>query len=204
MQIIKADDADYAAIASLLKQGHIIIYPTDTAYALGADATNEQGVALIFDTKQRDRNKTLSMIVADQAMVKAWLVFSARASELADQHWPGPLSLTLPVRKEGLASAAMQEGFASIRVPDEYCAASIARSLGAPVISTSANASGSGPQYSLDAVIDSLGERASLVSCALDAGTLPNIGVSTIVKVWNNKIIVLRKGAVNINPAFED
>ncbi len=198
MEIIQALDVDYQAIAQSLREGNVIIYPTDTAYALGADATNAQGVARIFDVKQRDTDKTLSLIVADRAMAETWLEFSPLATELADTYWPGPLTLTLPHKKEGLMPETMHEGFVAVRMPNEEHAVLIAEALGAPIVSTSANTSGTGPQYSMQEVVASLADRAELVSSGIDAGMLPNKGVSTIVKVWNNTKEILREGVITL------
>ncbi|MDZ4221636.1 MAG: Sua5/YciO/YrdC/YwlC family protein, partial [Patescibacteria group bacterium] len=120
------------------------------------------------------------------------------AAALADRFWPGPLGLVLPIKKEGLAQAAMEGGYAGMRVPDNAIAARLSREAGVPLVATSANTSGKGPCYSPDDVRASLGANASKVDAFVDGGILENRAVSTMVKVWDNQITVLREGAVDI------
>ena len=191
-------DIDYQAITACLRSGGIIIYPTDTAYALGCDATNAQAVEKIFKIKGRDKTKTLSLIVADRAMAEDWLEFSDKARVLADKYWPGPLGLILPVKKNGLAAAVIQDGCAGARVPANPMARELSRLAGVPLVATSANASGSGPKFTLADARASLGDKLALIDEAIDGGELPAGDVSTMVKVCDNKMEVIRAGAIKI------
>jgi len=186
---------------SILKNGGVIVYPTDTAYAIGCDATNESAVKKIFEIKGRDRAKTLSLIVADRVMAENWVLFSERARELADEYWPGPLGLVLPLKNQTLVSAASEEGYVALRVPDSAIATDLSRKACVPIVATSANASGDGPCYSIQAVRTSLGPASAQVDCFVDGGELLNRGVSTIVKVWDNEVIIIRPGAVTLDPS---
>ncbi len=192
---------DYPTVVDVLRHGGIIVYPTDTAYAIGCDATKEKAVQKIFEIKGRSESKTLSLIVGSRAMAEEWLEFSPKAHELADRFWPGPLGLILSIKKQGLARAAIEGGYAGARVPDNEIAAVLSREAGVPLVATSANASGQGPCYSVDDVRASLGANASKVDAFVDGGVLENRGVSTMVKVWDNDSVeVIREGAI---PASE-
>ncbi len=186
-------------IVAQLKKGGVIIYPTDTAYALGCDATNEQAAEKIFQIKGRDKNKTLSLIAADRAMAEEWLEFSEAARTLADKYWPGPLGLVLPVKKPGLAAAAIKNSYAGVRVPAHPAARQLSQALGRPITATSANASGSGPKFTLAAARASLGAKLALIDGEMDGGALQAGAVSTMVKVCDNKMEVIRAGAIKIN-----
>lgn len=177
----------------------IIIYPTDTAYALGCDATNEAAVAKIFQIKAREAGKTLPMIVANKAMAEEWAEFSEEAKRLAQEYWPGPLTLVLPMKKSGLVQAVIGEGnYIALRVPNNDIARELSVKLSKPIISTSANKAGEGPFYNMEAVKQSLAEFLSLIDDFVDAGELPAGDVSTIVKVCDNKIEIIRQGAIKI------
>ena len=191
-------NVDYSKIANILRAGGIIIYPTDTAYALGCDATNETAVAKIFQIKGRAKTKTLSLIAADRAMAEEWLEFSDTARALADKYWPGPLGLILPVKKNGLAAAVIQDGCAGVRVPANAIARELSRLAGVPLVATSANASGSGPKFTLAAVRASLGDKLALIDKEIDGGELTVGAVSTMVKVCDNKVEIIRQGAIKI------
>jgi L-threonylcarbamoyladenylate synthase len=198
MKIIAEQEIDYDEVISILKRGDVIIYPTDTAYALGCDATNETAVKKIFTIKLRKPEKTLSLITGDKDMAEEWLEFSEKAQELADTYWPGPLSLTLPIKKLGLSKYAVQDGFVSMRVPDNVVAAKISEELDKPIVSTSANTSGTGACYTIRDIKMSLGEKVNQVSFIIDVGELPNKGVSTVARVKNQEIEILREGVIKI------
>ncbi|MBI1961220.1 MAG: threonylcarbamoyl-AMP synthase [Candidatus Sungbacteria bacterium] len=184
---------------SALKSGGVIVYPTDTAYAIGCDAMNESAVKKIFEMKGREQSKTLPLIAADTDMVRTWAEMPEKAEELAQQHWPGPLTLVLPAKKQGLAPPTVKDGWVAIRVPDNMIATDLSREAGVPIVATSANASGSGPYYSIADVRASLGPASEPVDCYVDGGVLPNKRVSTIVKVWDtNHIEIIREGAVKL------
>lgn len=183
---------------AILKQGGVIIYPTDTAYALGCDATNEQAVEKIFQIKGRAKTKTLSLIAADREMAEEWLEFSPTARELADKYWPGPLGLVLPVKKPGLAAAVAEDGYACARVPALAAARQLSQALGKPITATSANASGSGPKFKLEDVHASLGDKLDLIDGKIDGGELSAGDVSTMVKVCDNKVEIIRPGVIKI------
>ncbi|MBI2050560.1 MAG: threonylcarbamoyl-AMP synthase [Parcubacteria group bacterium] len=184
---------------SVLKNGGVIVYPTDTAYALGCDATNEDAVKKIFRIKGREESKTLPLIAADADMARAWAEFSGKAEELAAAHWPGPLTLVLPAKKQGLAPLAVKDGCIAIRVPDNSTARELSKALGAPLVSTSANRAGEPSCYAVEAVQQSLGDAFTLIDCVVDEGPLPQKRVSTFVKVWDNNVTVLREGAIKLS-----
>ena len=194
---------------SVLQKGGIIVYPTDTAYALGCDATNESAVEKIFEIKGREPSKTLPLIAGSVAMVKEWVELSGRAEELAEKHWPGPLTLVLPAKKQeqtlkqvqgdGLARSVVKDGWVAIRVPDSKIAQELSKALGAPLVSTSANRAGELNCYSVDAVKESLGDAFKAVDCVINEGQLPEKEVSTIAKVWDNEVTVIRKGAIELS-----
>lgn len=176
----------------------IIIYPTDTAYALGCDARSVEAVAQIFVIKGRVETKALPLIAADINMVREWCELSGPAEILAEKYWPGPLTLVLPVKKIGLAAAVISDGGVAIRVPDAAEARALAQEIGAPIVSTSANKAGGSNCYSVPEVRASLGEAINKVGRIIDLGELPERPVSTIVKVCDNKIEIIRQGVIKI------
>ncbi len=183
--------------ASILKNGGVIVYPTDTAYAIGCDATNESAVKKIFEMKGREQSKTLPLIAGSVEMAKAWAEMSKKSQKLAQEHWPGPLTLVLPAKKQMLKQV-QHDGFIAVRVPDSKTARDLSKALGAPLVSTSANKSGEPSCYSVDAVKESLGDAFNGVDFVVDEGELPASDVSTIAKVWDNEVTVIRPGAVTL------
>lgn len=171
----------------------VVVFPTDTAYALGCDATDPKAVRRIFGIKDREPGKALPMIVADMKMAKKFFLFSAHALRLAKRHWPGPLSIILPVRGKKIARSALSMGTAAVRVPDSKIARGLSRMLGAPIIATSANVSGMPAAYSIRAL--SLPVKVPII----DAGALPRRKASTIVRIAENGTVeVLRQGPIRL------
>jgi L-threonylcarbamoyladenylate synthase len=191
-------------VAKQIKRGAVVVYPTDTAYGLGCDATNTKAVAKIFKIKGRDAKKALPMIVADTKMAKKFFKLATRHSQLATRHWPGPFSIVLQAKK-GIAKAALKKGTAVVRVPDSLIARTLSKYLGRPLIATSANISHQPTCYSVKAYLTQIGRnhapRATRhePDIVLDAGALRRRRPSTIVKVSDNgEVEVLRRGPVKI------
>jgi len=197
-KIIGAQNINYQKIADSLRSGGIVIYPTDTAYALGAAATSEDGVAKVFRIKSRDESKTLPLIVESLEAARAWVYFSAPEEELAGRYWPAPLTLILEAKESDLAKTVIKEGRVAMRVPNNKIAQELSACLGAPLTATSANLSDSGTFYKIKDVVQSLAANINLVDYIIDAGDLPPQGLSTMVRVCDNKIEIIRQGVIEI------
>ncbi len=181
-------------VAKHLRRGAVIVYPTDTAYGMGCDATNAKAVARIFKIKGRDKSKALPIICADQKMVNKYFLLTTHYSLLTKKHWPGPLSIVVKAKK-GIAKAALERGTAAIRVPDSRIARTLSKFLGHPLIATSANISYQPTCYSIPALLrQKLKYKPDFI---LDSGALPHRRPSTIIKASKSgKIEVLRKGPI--------
>lgn len=180
--------SDLEESVDILKKGGIILYPTETAYALGCDASNHKTRALIFEIKGRSKNKDLPLIAGSEAMVQRLCKIDALSARLVKKYWPGPLTVVLDGRR-GKQSVA-------IRVPGLSVARALSLGLGRPLISTSANLSGKPTCYSVRAALRQLG--AGGVDLVLDAGSLPRRKPSTIVDARSGFIKILRQGSMKI------
>ena len=94
--IVAPTPESIARAAELLRAGHLVAFPTETVYGLGADATQGRAVAAIFAAKDRPRFNPLIVHVRDLEAARALGVFAARAEALAQAFWPGPLTLVVP------------------------------------------------------------------------------------------------------------
>lgn len=180
-----------------LRAGGLIIYPTETAYGLGADAKNKNALPKIFELKQRAKGKPLSVIVGTVAMAKKLVLFSKLALALAGRYWPGPLTLILPAKKSAkLPISVLFNGMVALRISSHPVARAIAIKLKSPLIATSANRSGKGECYSIRAVRSQFKKIDSDI-IVLNAGRLSKRKPSTVAKV-TNQIEILRKGAIRL------
>ncbi|MFH1030733.1 MAG: L-threonylcarbamoyladenylate synthase [bacterium] len=197
-----------------LKNGKIIIYPTDTAYAIGCDATNEKAVEKVYQVKRREKMRSLPVITADLKMAEKFFLFNKKEKELAKKFWPdietfqcntgediGKLSLVLKIKPNKdkkiifPLNVMANDQTIAVRAPNSLWSRSLSSKLDSPIISTSANLSGAGSCYSLNEIGKS-GMVSRDIDLILDAGQLPVIPTSTIVRVKGNKVEILREGSV--------
>lgn len=184
-------------VVRALQRGGVVLYPTETAYALGCDPYCRAAVEKIFSIKGRSSVSTLPLIAADMDMVAGIAQMPAAAQAIARAHWPGALTLVLPVREGvGLAPGVVaQDGTIAIRVSSSVWARALASGLNAPIVSTSANQSGQPACYRVDEVRTQLGEQFARVDAVLDGGALPVVAPSTIIRVHEDgRVDVLRQG----------
>ena len=198
--IKKTNNKILKEVAKQLKRGAIVVYPTDTAYALGCDATNAKAVAKIFKIKGREKTKALPMIVADIKMAKKFFILATRHSQLATRYWPGPFSIILKAKKT-IVRTALYKSTAAVRVPDSAIARTLSKYLGRPLIATSANISYQPTCYSVKAFMRQAKSMKIKPDIVIDAGALRRRRPSTIVKTdENGRVEVLRKGSVKVAP----
>lgn len=199
MRIIQVNDPSAVQEAvSALQQGFLIVYPTDTAYALGADSMNEQALQAIQALKQRTVPKPLPLIASDLPQVEQFSELSPRERLAAEQYWPGPLTLLVRPKNNISQSITLGRSRVGIRVPNSTFARTLAANLGRPIVATSANLTGAGAQYSLQALIGLFAERADAPAVLIDAGDLPEILPSTIVEFIEDRAIIHRQGSIQI------
>lgn len=182
-EILKLNDKGAFRAVQILSKGGIIVYPTETCYGLGADATNDEAVKKIIDLKKRDTGKKLSVAFSDIRMAKKYLVITKNAEKLIKEFMPGPLTLIVESKEQ------KRVGF---RIPNNKFALKIIRKLGKPVTATSANISGEGEIYKIKDVIKIFDGK---VDAIIDGGDLKKTKPSTIFCVVEDRI--LRKGPIS-------
>ena len=195
-RVVPADAAAIAAAAAVIRRGGLVAFPTETVYGLGADATNDNAVAAIFAVKERPRINPLIIHVPDADKAAALAAFNAGARALADNLWPGPLTLVLPRQKNARISLLASAGLDTIavRVPSHPVAQALLRSCDLPIAAPSANPSGQVSPTNAMHVASDLGDRVEFV---LDGGPVP-IGIeSTVVGFGRDRPILLRAGAIS-------
>ena len=175
-----------------LAAGELLIYPTDTLYAIGGRALDPGAVRSVRAAKGRDEGKPLPLIAADldqaRSLCAAW---PPEAQVLADRFWPGPLTLVLAAAATVPVEVGAGSGTVAVRVPALELARALCRAAG-PLVSTSANRAGGTPAMTCAEAVAAVGAAASL---ALDGG--PGHGAaSTIVDVRARPVRLLRPGAV--------
>jgi len=192
-EILPADKALDRALA-LLQAGEVVAIPTETVYGLAGDATNGEAVARIYEAKGRPRFNPLIAHVCEVEMAERVGVFDPLSRKLAELFWPGPLTLVVPLKADAgihpLATAGLDT--IALRMPRGF-GNRLIEALGRPLSAPSANSSGHISSTSAEAVAADLGKRIKLV---VDGGATP-VGVeSTIVRVDDGKLKLLRPGGI--------
>ncbi|WP_176477649.1 L-threonylcarbamoyladenylate synthase [Mesorhizobium sp. WSM3866] len=192
-EILGVGEAMERALA-LLEGGDVVAIPTETVYGLAGDATNGAAVARIFEAKGRPRFNPLIAHVADLAMATRIAALDPLSTKLAEAFWPGPLTLVLPQRAENGIHPLVTAGLDTIalRMPRGFGGELIAR-LGRPLAAPSANSSGRISATTAEAVSADLGGKIKLV---VDGGATPVGLESTIVKIEDGKLRLLRPGGI--------
>lgn len=178
----------------ILHRGGIIVFPTETAYGLGCDATNAVAVRRIYHIKGCERGKLLPVIAADTKQVRKFFRLDGPAEALAKKYWPGPLTIVLPARDARIRRAV--GAMVGVRVSSSHIARRLAADLGRPIVATSANLSGKPTCYSVPSAKRQLGKKP--IDYYLDIGALPHRKPSTVVRVDRGHIIILRHGPIKI------
>lgn len=183
----------------ILKKGGLIVYPTETCYGLGADATNPRAVKKLLQYKGGRRRKPISVAVANQTMAKKYVKINKTAENLYQNFLPGPLTVISQSKGKvtfGLESANQTLG---IRIPDYPFVLKLIAQFGKPITATSANTSGKKQPYSfLDWQRYTSAKKQSMANLFLDAGRLPKREPSTVVDTTLHEPKVLRQGTVVI------
>jgi len=189
-------DGVVSRCAAALAEGGVIVYPTDTVYGLGADASSAEAVAKVRALKGREEAKPLLATVADLAMLESYAEVTPLARKLAAAFWPGPLSLILAARDDTLAPITGTDGTIGFRMPDQPFCLALARAFGKPITSTSVNRSGAVQPRSLAGMLSQLDHAAQDIALTVDVGELPGRTPSTIVDVRGAQVRVVREGAI--------
>lgn len=181
--------------AHTLRNGGLIGMPTETVYGLAADASNADAVARIYEAKGRPRFNPLIAHVADLEMAKREGVFRAEALALAEQHWPGPLTLVVDVAPSGSVCDLARAGLDSIalRMPAHPIAQALIQSFGGPLVAPSANPSGKISPTTLEHVLADMGDKIDFI---FDGGNCAAGIESTIIDARGDRPALLRPGSL--------
>ena len=186
--------------ARLILAGEPVAVPTETVYGLASDATDAEAVARIYEAKGRPGFNPLIVHVSDLPAAQLIGEFNSEALALAEQHWPGPLTLVVPLREDAEIAALVTAGLPTIglRVPAHPAMQALLRATGRPLAAPSANASGSISPTRAEHVAKSLGDRIPLI---IDAGSTERGLESTIVAATGGPLRLLRRGPITVDAA---
>lgn len=181
-------------IAKILKNGGVVIFPTDTLYGLGVDALNKKAINKIFKIKKRDIGKPISINISSKKNLKLLVVkIPNLAKKLIKEFWPGPL--TIIFKKSNLIPSELTGGTQNIgiRIPNNQITLKLIKEFGGPITSTSVNISGTNNLISIDKIISDFSDKVDVI--IVDKNLSSDQG-STIIDLSKDIPIIIREGVI--------
>lgn len=185
-------------VADIIKQDGIIVFPTETVYGIGGNALSENVIKKIYRIKQRPYGKALNILVKDKEEIEKYAYISNKIEEkIIDNFMPGPITIILKKKKSNIPDLlTANNDTIGIRIPDNNIVKRILEECNLPLAAPSANISGKPSSIRLS---DIKRDFESKVEAFIDGGVCKKKVSSTIVKVVDEKLVILREGAVKEN-----
>ncbi len=187
------DDALLRKAGEIIRQGGLVVFPTETVYGLGGDGTNAESAKKIYAAKGRPSDNPLIIHICEPKDAEDYAVTSDTYYKLAKAFMPGPLTVILPKKETIPLETTGGLDSVAVRCPSHPIARALINAAGVPIAAPSANLSGKPSPTCAEHVIDDLSGRVDMI---IDGGSC-EIGLeSTIVKLDGNKAVILRPGAI--------
>jgi L-threonylcarbamoyladenylate synthase len=194
-QRIQAAENQVEKAVSILLQGGLVAFPTDTLYALGAHAFIETAVRRVYQVKGRPSEMALPLLLANaEGMEKVAAHIPQTARDLAEKFWPGALTLILHKGPSVSPIVTAGKDTVAVRVPNHPLALKLIEATGTPLTGTSANKFGESEPVTAADARHQLGEE---VDQTLDGGPCPLEGASTIVDLTSDIPRIVREGVLS-------
>ena len=192
MRFLEATDEAIRAAGFLMKQGGVVVYPTETVYGLGCVPSDTDASQRVCEIKQR-ADKPLPLICADIVAARKIVEMGSAAEKLAARFWPGPLTMVLPTKVKYSMWVNHGASTLGVRVSPHPVASMLAKEAGGVIVSTSANISGDEPAMSASEARDIFGNKVDII---IDGGRSQGDESSTVVDLTGEEVWLLRKGPV--------
>lgn len=193
-------ECNLAQIVSEILNGKVLVFPTETSYGLGCDATNQESVDKIFKIKGRTDDKPLLIVVDSIESAKKYLRWNEMLEKLAQKYWPGSLTIVGEYIGGNLAKGVVsKDNTIAVRVSDFSFLKSITQKIQKPLVATSANLAGEPSLFDPREIVKVFSEKENQPDLILNYGVLPKSEPTTLVSIVGDKIKILRRGTLNIN-----
>ncbi len=183
----------------VLKNGGIVIFPTDTAIGIGCRIDNEQAVKRLFEIRRRPQNKAVLALVDSVEMAEKYLLPIPKKvkDELINSYWPGKLTIILKCNTEKVPSLVRGGGDSlGVRLPNNSTLLKLIKGVGVPIVAPSANLSGEKTPYSFEELNPELVKLADYV---LNIKLSGEKNVSTVIDCTIEPWKIVREGAIKIS-----
>jgi len=188
---VNCDDNGIKKSVEIIENGGIIVFPTDTVYGIGCNPYDANAVKKIYQIKSREKIKSLPVLASSIEIVKQISTIDEFTEKIIKKYWPGPLTLILKLKDKNLKKSLNLEDKIAVRIPNSVCTLKLLNKCNL-IVGTSANVSGdssfTNPQECMKNVKN--------YDVFVDGGTITSKGESTIIEIENEKIHVIREGAL--------
>jgi len=210
MRVLKVNpenlrDSEEAIVetAKTMLAGGMVVFPTDTVYGLGCDATSESAIRKVFKAKKREGKKPLSIIVRDLAMAKKVAFVDHKLERALNLIWPGPITVILWRRHKLPDILTAGQETIGLRIPDYKLTYLLSENMGRPFVATSANITNEPATTKIVQVLDYFEKNYSKPDLVLDAGDLKFSEASTVIDLTTSKPKIVRIGPVSPKKLME-
>ena len=179
--------------SQIIKEGGVVVFPTDTVYGIGCNPYNMNSVKKIYEIKSRTKVKSLPILAYSLDIVKGITLIDGFTEKIIKKYWPGPLTLILKLTDQKLKESLNLQNKIAIRIPDSECTLKLLEKCKL-LVGTSANISGNSSYTNPDECIKNIRNY----DIFLNGGTITSKGESTIIEVENERIRIIREGALKV------
>ena len=195
---IKKEELDH--VKEVLDKGGVVIFPTDTVYGIGCNCFNEEAIDKLFEFKQRDYMKPINVLTSSKEQIeKIAIIQNETEDKIIKEYTPGALTIILKKKETVPDLLTSQLNTVGVRIPNNKIALQILKIVEYPLATTSVNLSGEKAGIQLSDFADQFQGKVDII---IDGGVSDIQLASTIVKVENNEIKILREGTVKIKNTF--
>ena len=176
---------------TLLNDG-VVVFPTETVYGMGASALSSSAISRVYDIKKRPKGKAINIMVSDIKEIEKYaFIRSNLERKIIENFMPGEITIILD-KKNDFGSGFTKEDTIGVRIPDSKIALDILKEVKIPLIVTSANISDH-PSITNPSDLDVFDKAVNII---IDGGVIEKGVPSTIVRVEDNKVVILREGKI--------
>jgi len=195
VQVIKKNQKQIIRqLVRFIKEGKIIVCPTDTVYGFLADATDKKAVERVFKIKKRPKNKAVPIFIKDIKSAKKLAFIDKEQEKFLKKNWPGKITVVLKARRNlGLPKLLFEKNRIGLRIPDYKLVNQLLKKLNRPLTATSANISGNPASTRIRKILKQFKDQKIQPDLVLDAGNLPESKPSKVIDLTKNKPKILRK-----------
>ena len=188
---VNCNDEGIKKAVEIIENGGVVIFPTDTVYGIGCNPYDANAVKKIYEIKSREKIKSLPVLASSIQIVKEISIIDEFTEKIIKKYWPGPLTLILKLKDKNLKKSLNLEDKIAVRIPNSECTLKLLNKCNL-LVGTSANISGDSsftdPQECMKNVKN--------YDVFVDGGTITSKGESTIIEIKNEKIHIIREGAL--------